>query len=425
MARKAPTDEQVQALLRAENFDPGIDLPITGELPVTPTMMRLPIDQISTYERNPRKATHQKFEELVQSIIDKGGVINPISVTKRPGDDQFFVSAGGNTRLLAQKEAWERTRDNRLEKMNVMFNPFTDEANIVVDHLIENDMRSDNTFLEKAQAVYVVMEGVQGENPDRVISQRQWPEILKERYGYTVSRSALLRYLYALEKLYPFLPQALEAGMAVRQAEEIRKLETRVRKYAEAMKVVESRMDLAFQQALRACDTSDGFTVAAVETALCSQLGMMTGVTPEDFEAGLVRFESGITGVRPAPAGRSAPELVISNDQPTLPSIHASPDRMPPVRTADEREGRDWGGAAAGHPDVQMPETSGNTSTLEEPLTLSQRREAAFKHAQSIAETVMIRDCIKPLAAGYGFYVEVPTTTLIHPDEIIQRAVIW
>ena len=307
--------------------------------------------------------------------------------------------------------------------MNVMFNPFTDEVNIVVDHLIENDMRSDNTFLEKAQAVHTIMVWIQGEKPDQVISQRQWVEMLKERHGYTVSKSALRRYLYALEKLYPFLPQALEAGMSLRQADEIHKLETRVRKYAEALEVVESRMDLAFQQALLACDTSDGFAVAAVEAELCSQLAMMTGVTPDDFETGLIRFESGVTDIRPRPAGRSAAELVVSNGQPTVPSIHAAPDRLPSVRTAEVQEERDWGDPLRGHPDVRPPEPSGISAL--EPPTLHQQRETAFKHAQSIAKTVMIRDCIKPLAAGYGFYVEVPTTTLIHPDETIQRHVIW
>src|SRR5688500_9107410 len=60
--------------------------------------IELAVDEIRPYENNPRRARNARFAEIKESIRSSG-IRNPVTVTRRPGEEHFIVEAGGNTRL--------------------------------------------------------------------------------------------------------------------------------------------------------------------------------------------------------------------------------------------------------------------------------------------------------------------------------------
>ena len=63
----------------------------------------IPVERIRAYERNPRRAENPAYREIKESIrVD--GMLQPLIVTRRQGEEDYVVAAGGNTRLRAIKE---------------------------------------------------------------------------------------------------------------------------------------------------------------------------------------------------------------------------------------------------------------------------------------------------------------------------------
>lgn len=114
--------------------------------------IELKVEDIRPYEHNPRRVNNAKFGEIKESIRATG-VRNPLTVTRRPGERDFIVEAGGNTRLLAVQQLWAETREPRFERITVLFRPWRSEDHVLVAHLIENEQRGDLTFWDKANGV--------------------------------------------------------------------------------------------------------------------------------------------------------------------------------------------------------------------------------------------------------------------------------
>src|SRR5215831_11270405 len=72
------------------------DLKVGDEL--DGSTMVLPVDAIRTYEKNPRLRENPKYVSIKESVRAQG-VTNPLTVTKRPGDDFYIPFGGGNTRI--------------------------------------------------------------------------------------------------------------------------------------------------------------------------------------------------------------------------------------------------------------------------------------------------------------------------------------
>ena len=62
----------------------------------------VPLDQIHTYERNPRRGTNPEYQRIKTSIRQTG-LDHPLVITRRPGATDYIVHSGGNTRLLVLK----------------------------------------------------------------------------------------------------------------------------------------------------------------------------------------------------------------------------------------------------------------------------------------------------------------------------------
>jgi hypothetical protein len=74
-------------------------------------LVYLDVARIKPYEHNPRRAPNAEFDRIKASIrVD--GLGQPLVVTQRPGESDYLVHAGGNTRPrrktpdLAGSPAW-------------------------------------------------------------------------------------------------------------------------------------------------------------------------------------------------------------------------------------------------------------------------------------------------------------------------------
>ena len=160
--------------------------------------IELRVDDIRPYEHNPRRANNAKFAEIKESIRSTG-IRNPLTVTRRPGEQHFIVEAGGNTRLLAIQQLWTETRDPRFEKLMVLFRPWRSEGHILVAHLIENEQRGELTFWDKANGIIALRARFE-EEKGRPLSLRQLEEELKAT-GFSVGLATLSHSLYATTRL--------------------------------------------------------------------------------------------------------------------------------------------------------------------------------------------------------------------------------
>ena len=231
--RGRPTSIEERRRLVAESLQVGNPLNRSKELPEQADpkhdcQIELKVDQIRPYERNPRRANNAKFADIKESIRS-AGIRNPLTVTRRPGDQHFIVEAGGNTRLLAIQELWAETREPRFEKLTVLFRPWRSEGHVLAAHLIENEQRGDLTFWDKANGVVALKVQLE-EEKGRPLSLRQLEEELKAA-GFSVNTATLTHYLYATSRL-PVLGDEIPA-LCLRDVKTMQPRLNLVKRYAQ------------------------------------------------------------------------------------------------------------------------------------------------------------------------------------------------
>ncbi|MEX2123857.1 MAG: ParB family protein [Woeseia sp.] len=185
--------------------------------------IRLEVTRIKLYERNPRRSKNPEYERIKASILATG-MDQPLRVTMRPGDDQYIVQAGGNTRLQILKECWDATGDPRFLWVDCQFVEWECESSVLLAHLRENSLRGDLTFIDRAQAVFDVRSLLSEELGVSDIASRHLETMLKE-HGYSVSYGLLSQMGYAVAVLLPLMPAALQSGVGKLQVRRIRNLE--------------------------------------------------------------------------------------------------------------------------------------------------------------------------------------------------------
>lgn len=200
--------------------------------PAIPTRMAVTLDQLVPYDQNPRQTKNPKYEEIKDSIRNRG-LDEPPSITRRPGSDYYMIRRGGNTRLQILNELWEETKEERFYRIDCMFSPWVDDEDALAGHLVENDMRGGMLLIERALGAkrwIQMLEEKSGES----ISQRKAAEAMTRR-GWKMNQGNLSKLLYAAEGLLPHIPDALWAGMGVRIVETLRALEKGYRDYWDAI----------------------------------------------------------------------------------------------------------------------------------------------------------------------------------------------
>ena len=201
VGRQLSIDERrrlVAESLRVGNPDSRSgDLPTQAD-PRQECQIELPVDAIRPYENNPRRNGNERFEDIKASIR-ANGIHNPLTVTRRPGEPHFIVEAGGNTRLLAIQQLWAETGDTRFQKLLVLFRPWQSESHVLTSHLIENELRGEMSFWDKACGVGSLKMRLEAEK-GVALSIRQLEEAIKA-LGLSINTATLAHYLFATDRL--------------------------------------------------------------------------------------------------------------------------------------------------------------------------------------------------------------------------------
>nr|WP_314527271.1 ParB family protein [uncultured Pseudomonas sp.] len=213
---KKLSQEEITDKLHQGHFPRGPELERLSD-PVIDTPMLVTLEQLRPYEHNPRFIRNPLYDDIKASIRERG-LDQPPPITRRPGEAQFIIRNGGNTRLAILGELWQETRDERFFRIHCLFRPWSNEISALLGHLAESDLHGQLTFIERALAVAKLKTMLE---PDgTVLSQRELARRLTAG-GYPISQSHISRMLDTLEHLLPAIPQTLYAGLGKPQIERL------------------------------------------------------------------------------------------------------------------------------------------------------------------------------------------------------------
>ncbi|TVT83985.1 ParB family protein [Pseudomonas sp. H3(2019)] len=183
--------------------------------PIVDTPMVLTLDETLPWDTNPRTTRNPKYDELKESIRQRG-LDTPPPVTRRPGEDKFRIRNGGNTRLAILNELYRETGDDKFFRFHSLFRPWDAVRGEIISltgHLAENDLQGQLLFIERAIGVDKAR-ALYEEEAGETVSLRELSRRLKAD-GYPVSPSHLSRMQDTIRYLLPAVPGLLYSGLGV------------------------------------------------------------------------------------------------------------------------------------------------------------------------------------------------------------------
>ena len=183
----------------------------------------MPLSDLQPYEHNPRHGFNAEYHRIKLSIRSQG-LDQPLVVTQRPGENYYVPLVGGNTRLKILQELYQETRDERFGIVNCVYRPWTEESHVLLAHLRENELRGSLIFIDKALAVLDLKAILESESPNRTLTLRGLAKIMTHR-GLGINHTVISKMVYAVERLLPLIPEALNAGLGRPQVEKLQALE--------------------------------------------------------------------------------------------------------------------------------------------------------------------------------------------------------
>ncbi len=243
----------------------------SGMLPPDPavrTRIRANIDNTVPFNRNPRQSRNPLYDEIKESIRNKG-LESPPVVSRRSPADPYMIKKGGNTRLAILRELWEETGDRRFYEFDCDFEPWTSDLDALVSHMIENEMKGATLFIEKAIGAVEIkkeLEATEGKLSIRALATRI------TELGWSLDQADLNQMLYAHEHLFPVIPETFWSGIGRDAVKKIRKLLDSCRTFWDSVATPEEgSFDDLWKPVFRRLD-GDAFDVETAEFALSSEI---------------------------------------------------------------------------------------------------------------------------------------------------------
>ncbi|MCU7804228.1 MAG: ParB N-terminal domain-containing protein [Candidatus Thiodiazotropha sp. (ex Lucinoma borealis)] len=415
-----------------------------------PKPIRLEIMRIKAYDRNPRHGQNPEFDRIKASIR-ANGLDQPLVITQRPETADYVVHSGGNTRLVALQELYAETGDSQFAHVQCMFKPWSRESDVLLAHLRENDLRGALTFIDKALAVFDIKQLLEEELDIDEISQRKLQMVLATG-GYSLSHGLISRMGYAVKRLLPLIPQALNAGLGRPQVQRIRALDRAAFQLWKRHALGdEADFDEVFATLCRRYDAPEwdtGLLHGAIETEIAEQAEVSIQTVRVELDAQIAGRELNI------------PEFVDDNSEvdeadevgrdavesPAYSSTKDGNSADPKTRHEDpvsELDGDPFSGTDNETPsrsEEQVPDTLTEKTepVVEQILTTGQTgpsdlkslRGRAWTLAARLAQRNGIGDLVAPLSGkGLGFILrDVPDPALadqLDDDTLSQVSMVW
>lgn len=321
MARLSTRD--MASKLTGDGFEHAGPRAETLTNPVTDTPMIVTLDELRPYELDPRKTRNPLYEEIKESIRERG-LDAPPAITRRLGADHYIIRNGGNTRLAILRELWSDTRDERYFRISCLFRPWQERGEIVAltGHLIENELHGGLSFIERALGVDKLRELYEQEN-GKPVSQSELSRRLRAD-GYPVLQPHISRMQEAIQHLLPAIPNVLYGGLGRHQVEQLiglRRAGARSWQSRSAGDDTDADFEALFQQVLADFDLSpDDFDIERVQDELVGQMADLLG---EKYDT--LAFEFMVPERRTLPPVALEPDPSPSNVEVTTPSRSRSP----------------------------------------------------------------------------------------------------
>jgi ParB family protein of integrating conjugative element (PFGI_1 class) len=408
--------------------------------------LRVEITRIKCYERNPRRSKNPEYDRIKASILISG-MDQPLLITKRPGEKDYIVQSGGNTRLQILKELFEATGEERLFWVDCVFVEWDRESTVLLAHLRENELRGNLTFVDKARAVFDVKDIITKELGSSPISVRELESYLKD-HGYSLSLGMISLMGYAVSILLPLLPTALGSGLGKPLVERIRKLHRVGRKiWCLRGAGAEAEFDAAFEALCRRHDGIDWQFESlhqAIENEIAEAAEVSIQVIRMEFDCRLAGHEPDIPDFIhedeiedqefPASAGDEA--AIVSEAERDSWKISGKPgvekepgSPMSPKEQLHSGEARDEDSAEVA---IELPPERDSEALFRRigiqskgRIPIELLRETAYTLAQRLAERHGIGTLIAPLNDnGLGFVVrDIPPSSVVDQldDELLAE----
>lgn len=168
--------------------------------PAAPMFMNVPVDEIDFFGLNPRRLHDDEEYRNIKESIRATGIQQPVHVTQKPEAQRYVLAQGGNTRLKIMKELWAETNDEKFRLMPCFFIPYTNDTDLQIAHLVENEQRAEMCFWDKACAYSDIRQIFLKEQDSQKLSLRE-AEVLFCSRGLSVSHALLGMFFFAKEYL--------------------------------------------------------------------------------------------------------------------------------------------------------------------------------------------------------------------------------
>ncbi|MGQ0700571.1 MAG: ParB family protein [Panacagrimonas sp.] len=437
MSKKRPSDEELRSALNLSAAPPlQQEARIAPSDPVISMPMKVNIHHIELYDRNPRRSQNSAYEDIKESVHAQG-LKQPLVITRRPGAERYMLKHGGNTRLTVLKELLAETGDRQFQIADCIFEPWNGETDVLVSHIIENEVRGSLSFIDKARAVREAASMMENDSGDK-LSLRQLSDALRER-GFRISAGMLSKCFYALDTLLQAIPVALDKGIGKPQIEKLRQLQTGARLVWDNHRLGTPEMfEAVFVEALAQADGEDwnhDNAWRSVEVALAQRAGEPMNRISAELDAVLVvgiRGEderSQAADTQPLLAPSPEPDrledfreqaAVTRPEPPSVPSRNA--DRTSAAPRPITREAPH--GTSSPPPLTASPEP--RREAVESTTGIEQLRERMFETARRAAAELGLAPCVARHPQGAGYLVtQFPPAGFVHGDPNLVQATSW
>ncbi|HDH16832.1 MAG TPA: chromosome partitioning protein ParB [Gammaproteobacteria bacterium] len=404
----------------------------------------LSIDSVKPYERNPRRSENPEYDRIKESIRATG-LDQPLVVTQPPESTDYIVHSGGNTRLLALKELYQETSDRRFGEIHCLFKPWVCESEVLLAHLRENDLRGELIFIDKARAIFDIKQLLEEELGIEELSQRKLQSVL-ETAGYRLNQGLISRMAYTVNRLYPLIPQALNAGLGRPQAVQIRLLDRAACNIWIKYKLgYEGGYDEVFKTLSKRYDSPDwdiGLLQSAIETEISEQADVSIQTIRVELDARIAGRELTIPEFDD---DIDADEHDLLHSPESAPSIASFPDDALPHRDENNARPPDEDSLIDAPGSISNPEETTAGSSFDEtestvgqildsitpaPDDLKSLRGRAWTLAARLAQRNGMSDLVEPISGkGLGFILrDVPDPALadqLDNDALSQVSMVW
>lgn len=415
----------------------------SGFKPFNGLSMQVSIDEIDFFEKNPRHSHDPEMYAQIKESIRASGVQQPVHITKRPNANKYVLAQGGNTRLKIVKELYEETGESRFSQMPCIYTEYTNDENILIAHLIENEQRADMSFWDKVSA-YAELRDLFQQQSGKELSARALEPVFKE-HGISLSYSKLAMYFFAANSLFGL--GTFCNSLSLQKSNSLRQQFNDLKQTAKSVDTDnEALFDMFWEESMfawSAAQTEDAeLDIASIQTFVAKRFASTFQIAPDNDEDATdatalpshqqSEIDSSVEPVsKPAATERSE---IAANSDDQKPTTTVKPVRPTPEHQSDSADRRPV--APADGPIIQESNESDETAPdfAVSDRTRSEIQQDLLLAVKRLLKTVnlekyLLTDPYMP----YGFLLELPSLNKEplasryedHTDEVLRYGAIY